>query len=63
GQARAPPPTKVSTCSMNPMLHAFAVVAACDEGHVALQQRHSDGEPKRGRTIGARSNSYSGARR
>jgi hypothetical protein len=45
------------------MLHAFAVVAACDEGHVALQQRHSDGEPKRGRTIGARSNSYSGARR
>src|ERR1700689_3317600 len=53
GQTRAPPPRKVSTCSIIVIVRAFGLVADRDESDVALQQRHSDGERKRGRTISA----------
>src|SRR5579863_9785102 len=53
GQTRTPPPRKARTCSINPIVRAFGLVADRDESDVALQQRHSDGERKRGRTISA----------
>jgi hypothetical protein len=50
------------------MVRAFGLVADRDESDVALQQRHSDGERKRGQTISAldfaaRPDSYSSTRR